>query len=332
MSTNNKFDGPVFILGIGRSGTKLLRSILSANNLICIPDLETNFLPMWLLKGDDYGDLSARDNFNQFYNNAITEPFFIYMKEREGINGIISSDNWYSSCLEFDIPHIFEALIKYYCNSGEGVIWGDKSPVNTRYIALISSAFKDAKFIHIVRDVRDCCASAKKAWKSNPYRAAQRWSDSLLAIKQASQEISNNYHEIRYEDLLKEPEYKIKEICDFLGIDFDSSMLVLNSNLEQFGDAAGSTKIISSNTNKFRMKFSANEVTGIEKIACDAMDQYGYPHDYTGPSVRLSSSSLKIYRLLDGFHHLVRNFRERGIKSGVIFVWKFFRMNTFIKN
>ncbi len=104
------FKGPLFIVGFGRSGTKLLRSILNANTQISIPDVESNVLPMWIMQENRYGDLSVKQNFKRFYADAVNEPFFIHMKQR---NNIISLNDWYSGCREHEVEHLFEVLIKY---------------------------------------------------------------------------------------------------------------------------------------------------------------------------------------------------------------------------
>ena len=195
-SREKQFKGPLFIVGFGRSGTKLLRSILNANKNIAIPDVESNILPMWIMQESKYKDLSLMENFKKFYDNAMHEPFFAYMKQR---NDVISLYDWYFACRKHEVSDLFEVLIKYYSNYSNGQIWGDKSPANTRYISLIKDKFPDSKFIHSVRDVRDCCVSAQKAWKSNVYRSAQRWSDSVRQVRKACYGIDEHYHEIKYE-------------------------------------------------------------------------------------------------------------------------------------
>ena len=60
----NNFHGPLFIIGMPRSGTKLLRGLLNQHPQIGIPLSETEFLP-WLVKCfPDYGDISGRDAYH----------------------------------------------------------------------------------------------------------------------------------------------------------------------------------------------------------------------------------------------------------------------------
>lgn len=49
-------------------------------------------------------------------------------------------------------------------------------------------------------------------------RAAQRWVDYITKARSDGEKIGSDYFEIKYEDLLNNPELKLKEICDFLNI------------------------------------------------------------------------------------------------------------------
>src|SRR4051794_28172751 len=71
----NNFQGPIFVVGMPRSGTKLLRDLLNQHSRISIPEVETHFLPLFIKKyGKDFNFNSDRKEelFNDFYKT----PFF----------------------------------------------------------------------------------------------------------------------------------------------------------------------------------------------------------------------------------------------------------------
>ena len=70
MSTD-QFAGPLFLLGMPRSGTKLLRTLLNAHPAIHIAQVETHFIPYWHANWDSYDDLADLQNFRKFYDKAL---------------------------------------------------------------------------------------------------------------------------------------------------------------------------------------------------------------------------------------------------------------------
>ena len=81
MDSNKTFTGPIFIIGMPRSGTKLLRALLINHPNIGIPSIETEFLPYWVKNWNKFGDLSQWSIFKKFYQTVISFPYFIYMRE-----------------------------------------------------------------------------------------------------------------------------------------------------------------------------------------------------------------------------------------------------------
>jgi len=84
----------------------------------------------------------------------------------------------------------------------------------------------DARFIHIVRDGRDVARSCvAMGWAGNSWGGADRWMEAeALWDKLRSKLSTSDYREIRYENLIREPREVLREICDFLGIEFDEGM------------------------------------------------------------------------------------------------------------
>jgi hypothetical protein len=317
------FSGPLFLIGYGRSGTKLLRSILNNHSHIGIVDIETNFLPKWISEWEAFGNLKVPDTFHRFYRIVCKDPFFYYMRKR---GDLINEKIWFSACKKYDVASVFEALIKYYMPNKK--IWGDKSPNNTKHISVIKEIYPQAKFIHIVRDVRDCCLSANKAWKSNIYRCAQRWDDTLLEFNNQIKHMNaDDIFIIKYENLLENPIERISCMCKFLEIQFENEMLKINKFTENVGGAAGKKKIIGSNKDKYLEKMSGKQIHRIEKIAINSIKKLNYEHTYEGPQKKVPKLLMIIFRLRDGFNHLLRNSKEMGLCSSINFIYKFFYSN-----
>jgi len=67
------FNGPIFIVGLSRSGTKLLRDLITQHPKIRMPPVETQFIPHFVEK---YGNPPQFLNgFRGFYAQLLKTPF-----------------------------------------------------------------------------------------------------------------------------------------------------------------------------------------------------------------------------------------------------------------
>lgn len=317
-TTTRKFTGPLFLVGMPRSGTKLLRSLLNEHPDIGIPRVETEFLPYWVRNWNRFGDLSDYSNFKKFYRVMMNLPYFTYMRE----NGTLIQERvWFNACKNCTPAGIFEALVRHDAkvDFGTNKIWGDKSPSYIGQVPLLKELFPNARFIHIIRDVRDYCLSINKAWGKNMIRAAQRWADSIHEVRMDTNKFPEDYLEVRYENLLDRPEVCLESLCTFLNLKYDSKMLCLSTATENIGDAKGKKEIIKSNKEKY-LKLMKWSIRGkIEAIAGPVLRSCGYSYEYRGDILRLSRGLMLFYQALDALNLVKAEMRERSLFSAVAF-------------
>lgn len=317
------FSGPVFIIGMPRSGTKLLRALMNQHPAVRIPRTETEFLPFWVKNWDALGPTSDPAAFRRFYQSCQGLPFFVYLKDAENE---VDPDEWYARCKTFTPAGVFEGLLRTHLGIGyqDGIIWGDKSPSYIGHIPLLKTLYPDARILHIIRDVRDYCLSINHAWGKNILRAAQRWSDDVSRARADGSRLGEDYMEIRYEDLLVDPESIVRRICEFLDISFHESMLRPARPTENLGEARDATGILKTNTRKYETRLDTRARRRIESIAGHTLKDLGYQCGYSGKPIRLGKLSLRYYQALDGLNLLLFSARERGISGAMRFVWRYF--------
>jgi hypothetical protein len=306
------FRGPVFIIGKPRSGTKLLARILEQHPNTAIEVAETQFIPYLLTNQQLISDLGNRARFEAFYE-SITKSTAYFSKYHQDL---IPLDLWYESCADYSISAVLEVLIKFYTNQlgNPEAVWGDKSNNYIVHVALLKRHLPSAKFIHIVRDVRDASLSSYSAWRTNIYRYSQRWYDDVNMIRRDAKALpESDYLELRYEDLLGDAEKTVRQCTDFLGLDFDERMLTFKKQSEAVGDARGMKTIKSDNVGKYEQRLSPEQVQRIEKIAWPLLKEYGYSYEYAGNQESLSRGRMLSWQFLDVLNRMRFDFGKIGL-------------------
>lgn len=314
---------PLFVVGMPRSGTKLLRDLLNRHPMIGIPEAETEFLPDWSRRWPSFGDLSQHDAWAAFVEHTCGSAFFVYLREERGI--AIDPAAWRLACPNFSLAGVFEGLCRL-CGGGpaEG-IWGDKSPSYLRHLDLVWSVWPDARVIHIVRDPRDQVQSAYKAWRKDRVRGASRWAEGIAGALSACRNRPDQVHVLRYEDLVESPEQSLKKVCAFLGLEFDAAMCQLTRPSEQLGDAAGCTQILAENVEKWRRTLSPLLQDRIQALCAEGLREFGYPCTHSGKPATLSRAERRLRQMADGFNLIRFEVAARGVFGAIRFRWRLFR-------
>ena len=104
--------------------------------------------------------------------------------------------------------------------------WGDKTPYYLRHMAMLAAVLPEARFVHIVRDGRDAALSIVPLWfgPNSVEEAAADWRDTVLEARRQAATLPH-YLEVRYEDLVREPEPTLRRVCAAIRLDYDPAML-----------------------------------------------------------------------------------------------------------
>lgn len=308
------FMGPLFIVGWPRSGTKLLRDLLNRHPGISIPTSESHFIPQLINK---FGWNPVFDN------NLLTKIYETFLKTTfcrfKNRNPVFDIEYFQKKVDRHSWNTVFEFIFRHYASIKDknvDFIWGDKTPQYLEHIETLKKIFPNAKFIHIIRDPRDCCLSNKRAWGKNVYRSAHRWAKIIKKARQFGGSLGNDYLEVYYEQLLDNPQEVLKNICDYLGCNFFNDMLKLDKPSENLGDAKNSIEIVRDNKNKYREHLSNKEIRKIEEIVCPVARELGYELENDITHRRLKPFFLSYYKLLDMFAQLNFNIKDRGLFEG----------------
>ena len=128
----------------------------------------------------------------------------------------------------FTLADGVRAFYRLYAEKRGKYRWGDKTPGYTNRIAEIARLLPEARFIHIIRDGRDVASSMRHLWfgpRDNIETLAREWVKQISNARSAAIAIADRYIEIRYEDLVADPEQILHKACAFIGLKFDAGML-----------------------------------------------------------------------------------------------------------
>ena len=108
--------------------------------------------------------------------------------------------------------------------------WGDKTPGYLLSMDLVGGLLPEARFVHLIRDGRNVAMSLvalDKAWAPNDLgRAALRWRRRVEKGRELGHALGpQRYREIRYEDLIENPEAILRDLCTYVEIPFDDAMV-----------------------------------------------------------------------------------------------------------
>jgi hypothetical protein len=319
------FRGPLFVVGMPRSGTKLLRDLLNGHSQIGIPAAETEFLPDWCRRWPEFGDLSDRATFQRFYDRMQKSAYFVYLREEQRYE--TDPQRWYEACAGWGVAEVFEALIREdaHCPLGSTRIWGDKSPSYIAQVPLLDRLWPSARVVHIVRDVRDYALSIHHAWGKDMLRAAQRWVDRVEQVAQEGAALGpHRFQELRYEDLLTDPAVALDKLSGFLDIPFEPSMTKLQRASENKGDAKGEIGIKADNSGKFGARMEPGLRRAIEAIAAPTLARYGYEGVPSTPASRVPAWRMMAGQAADGAALVRSEADERGWLGALRFRWSVF--------
>jgi hypothetical protein len=275
--TDDRF---VLIVGNPRSGTSLLRQILSSTSELCGHPLE----PQYIL------DLYRRFGFTITDVPAALELLTSHRMFPAGHIDRAALKRALAGRSSIDLSEFLAVCYRIMKgNSDRAVLL--KHPTLVLHAQLVRRLFPNSHVIQCVRDPRANAHSQRTRWPSTSlWNSASRWSASIRAGRRLHKESGAPYMEMRYEDLLTSPDRTCRTVCDFLQIAFNPGMLLVDHVMNAFSpDNPGEPtahhyrSFEAHRIDQWRKFLTPVEVKLIENRCRDGMEEFGYP--LTAPQV-----------------------------------------------
>ncbi|TWT52641.1 Sulfotransferase domain protein [Rubripirellula amarantea] len=210
-------DRPVFVVGVPRSGTTVMSTLLSSSPTICIAP-EIWFFNYWMQKYD-FLDLSDRNSYTFFVDQFLASKRFRYLE----LDAQPIRDQLINSDVQ-SFQSVFSTVLTHYADKFAKSRVGEKTPGQFQSIEKIIELYPDAKIVCMVRDPYAVAAST-----INSEFGSNHVLDSAIRWKRYSRILSERSHEnciciVRYEDLVLQFEREIPRVATFLDIELDPAI------------------------------------------------------------------------------------------------------------
>lgn len=245
----------IFIVGMPRTGTKLMISILrnALSKKIKISP-ETHFVGSLLGLGvrgkiKKFGKLSEESNVRSvvdyMFSGQLKGTYWDHLKngklgiDREKIiDALLDSDR--------SDKAIFDIMMRIQSGVTNDTIIGEKTPGHLYHVPTLLDWFPNAKIIHTFRDPRAILTSEwLRRIKKRPANLTTKltsplysffivvhviitWKYAVRLHNKYKKRYPKNYFLSIFEELVREPEKQVRKLCQFLEVDFTKEMLTPN--------------------------------------------------------------------------------------------------------
>jgi len=283
-----------FIVGCGRSGSSLMRSILDAHSNITLPH-ETSFFTR-IASGDfGIGETSLEQKLRTIMGKwwvgdmstsvaTITEQ----LGERE--------PSW---------RNLFVAFLASLPSPPEVTTFGEKTIRHIDYATQFLKEFPDCRIIQVIRDPRASFASFRrvKVGSNQVSKFVNDWR--FAATLDQNLEGNKRYLRVKFEDLVANPEATSESICKFLEVDYDPGMMQFHERKtagfspEQTHHQNTRKPVFQSSVAKWKEELSNTQIGLIESSLGEQMERLEY--ESTGTKVVAPRFQMAVSAALEWF-------------------------------
>jgi hypothetical protein len=272
------------VLGVSRSGTTLLKEMLDSHSQLAIPT-ESYFVPQ----------LWDRHN-RKFDPQAFVEDVGRLARIKEW--GVAPEDVRERLPENATAADGIRAIFRSYAAARGKPRYGDKTPSYMQSLDLLERVFPDAQHVHLVRDGRDAGLSFLEMRRKPRFNLARprgiasfasQWKLEVEGARELGRRLGpERYHELRYEDLVREPEAELRRVASFLGLDFEPGMLAYHAGVDAstLQDHPLLAQPPTPGARRWQEQLSPADAQVFEAIAGDTLSALDYERAFPEPTSR----------------------------------------------
>ncbi|MDP8904621.1 MAG: sulfotransferase [Chloroflexota bacterium] len=240
----------VFVVGVNRSGTTLLRRLLETSPLVAVAT-ETHFLGHVLPHegarfyfrrlGDVADDATIKRLVEFIYSGEFqrrsrwreVSPYWRWLTRE------IPPEEFERALLSEERTErgIFRAMLRVYADHLGRPVPGEKTPAHLAYVDTLLEWFPDGRVVHMLRDPRAVYVSDRQRRRGKPRRpyswlmklpllletvllvqTTWVWADAARRHRRYARRYPDRYRVLRFEDLVVQSEGTLPPLFEFLGL------------------------------------------------------------------------------------------------------------------
>jgi len=275
----------------------MLKTMLSVSPDLDFADEMVVRAPWWLHKDlessirDHVGDLGREGALDSLVDYLYSgKPYgWFWTCPDEQMDRIRLTEQLSSKPLTME--NIFDAIITEHARRNGKNGWGAKFPMHYSYTNTLLKWYPDCRLIHTTRNPKAVYASQSVKYLTPEMSTISR---EYLRFKQfvhiniqtawtarLHRQLCglDNYRLVRYEDVVLDPKSSVRQICDFLEIEFLAEMLSPEQYGSSFSDIGDRKGIDSSGLDRWRITTSGFTQQLMNGLHFRNLDTLGYSRD-----------------------------------------------------
>jgi hypothetical protein len=316
-------NAPFFIVGSGRCGSTLLRMMLASHSNLTIPP-ETWFLRRLVTRLPLERPLRA-DEIESAVAIITSDYRWPDMKlDAQDFRRAVSQLN------QPDLRALVEVVYRWHLHAEGKSRWGDKTPIYIEILPQLAQMYPGSRFIHLVRDGRDVAKSFQATGWVGPWLHdnMREW---LKALRYHWRWMGSQYRGhilvVRYEDLVLRMDATLRQICAFIGEEFEPQMLAWEGRVdeqvparEQVRHTKLKMRIGEEGVDRWKREMSRREIFVCEAFMGSHLGRLGYERHYRGALWEPVFGLTRLYcrTVLPAVEFHIRALRFLGKRLGLV--------------
>jgi glycosyltransferase involved in cell wall biosynthesis len=272
----------VFVVGCPRSGTTLLQRMLDHHPLLAVAN-DTHFIPEGLRGRDDEADPPLTPEIVERVRRFRFFPS-LRLPDR-AVEAAAAASRTYGGFVS--------ALYVEYGRMRGKPLAGDKTPDYCKHLPLLHCLFPWVKTIHLIRDGRDVVLSTLewahptrgpgrfRLWEEHPIAVCALWWRWQVSTgrRDGAALGPGRYLEVRYEELVRQPEPTLRRLAAFLELPYSPQMLAYHVGKVRRKPGLSAKEAWLPPTpglRDWRIQMSKRDIELFEALAGDLLDELGY--------------------------------------------------------